>query len=132
MDQRAKRVDFYRMFMIIFVMSWHVRERRYKMKDFHPIFTKFKEDFPKVHEMHEALGKEIHENSGPLDDKTRWKIKIAISGACKHGRALETHIKKARAAGITDEEIEHTLLLLIPTVGFPSFMEAYSVFADIS
>ncbi len=102
------------------------------MEDFHPIFTQFKEDFPKVNEMHEALGKEIHENAGPLDDKTRWKIKIAISGACKHSRALETHIKKARAAGITDEEIKHTLLLLIPTAGFPSFMEAYSVFAEIS
>ena len=102
------------------------------MEDFHSIFTQFKDDFPKIHEMYETLGKEIHENSGPLDEKTSWKIKIAISGACNHRRALETHIKKAKAAGITDEEIKHTLLLLIPTAGFPSFMEAYSVFADIS
>jgi 4-carboxymuconolactone decarboxylase len=32
------------------------------------------------------------------------------------------------AAGATDEEIKQTLLLLIQTVGFPAFMEAYLVF----
>ncbi len=57
-----------------------------------------------------------------------WLIKVAISGASRHQLALETHIIKAREAGATDEEIEHALLLLIQTAGFPTFMEAYSVF----
>jgi alkylhydroperoxidase/carboxymuconolactone decarboxylase family protein YurZ len=35
---------------------------------------------------------------------------------------------KAKDAGVTDEEIMHALLLLIQTTGFPTFMEAYSVF----
>jgi len=98
------------------------------MEDIHDIFTKFKEDFPRVHSVHEALGKEIHENSGPLPDKMRWLIKIAISGASHHPIALETHIMKAKEAGVADDEIKHALLLLIQTTGFPSFMEAYSVF----
>jgi alkylhydroperoxidase/carboxymuconolactone decarboxylase family protein YurZ len=34
-------------------------------------------------------------------------------------RALETHIRKAMAAGVDEAEIKHTLLLLIPTAGFP-------------
>ena len=95
------------------------------MEDLHVIFTKFKEDFPKIYSDHEALGKEIHENSGPLDEKTRWLIKIAISGASRHALALETHITKAREAGVTDDE--QALLLLIQTTGFPTFMEAYSI-----
>jgi len=98
------------------------------MEDIHVIFTKFKKDFPKVYSDHEALGKEIHENSGPLPDKIRWLIKIAVSGASQHTIALETHIMKAKEAGVTDDEIKHALLLLIQTTGFPTFMQAYSVF----
>jgi alkylhydroperoxidase/carboxymuconolactone decarboxylase family protein YurZ len=98
------------------------------MEDIHDIFTKFKKDFPKVYSDHEALGKEIHENSGPLPERIRWLIKIAISGASQHPIALETHIMKAKDAGVTDDEIKHALLLLIQTTGFPTFMEAYSVF----
>jgi alkylhydroperoxidase/carboxymuconolactone decarboxylase family protein YurZ len=59
--------------------------------------------------------------------KRGWLIKIAISGACNHKRALETHIRKAMAAGVDEAEIKHTLLLLIPTAGFPAFMKSYTV-----
>ena len=98
------------------------------MKDLHKIYTVFKKDFPHINASHEALGEKIHKESGPLPDKLRWLIKVAISGASRHQLALETHIKKARAAGATEEEIKHALLLLIQTVGFPTFMEAYQVF----
>ena len=101
------------------------------MKDLHKIFSSFKEDFPKVYSDHEALGKEIHEESGPLPEKVRWLIKVAISGASRHLLALETHIMKARETGATEKEIKHALLLLIQTTGFPTFMEAYSVFKKI-
>jgi AhpD family alkylhydroperoxidase len=98
------------------------------MKDLHEIFTTFKKDFPGINASHEAMGELIHDQAGPLPEKVRWLVKVAISGASRHHLALETHISKARAAGATDKEIEHTLLLLIQTVGFPTFMEAYSVF----
>jgi len=81
-----------------------------------------------VYSGHEALGREIHKNSGPLPEKVRWLIKIAVSGATQHTISLETHIMKARNAGVTDDEIKHALLQLIQTAGFPTFMEAYSVF----
>ena len=42
------------------------------MKDLHEVFTKFKEDFPRIYSGHEELGREIHENSGPLPEKVRW------------------------------------------------------------
>ncbi len=102
------------------------------MNDLHEIFSLFKKEYPQVQAAHEALGKEIHEKSGPLPDKARWLIKIAISGACRHPLALETHIMKAREAGITDAEIKHALLMLIQTAGFPTFMEAYSVLNRVS
>jgi 4-carboxymuconolactone decarboxylase len=101
------------------------------MKDLHKIYTTLKKDFSGINAAHEALGEKIHKESGPLPEKLRWLIKIAISGASRHHLALETHIKKARAAGATEAEIKHALLLLIQTVGFPTFMEAYSVFKNL-
>ena len=93
------------------------------MEDIHAVFTEFKKDFPQINALHEQLGKEIHENSGPLDEKSRWLIKISISAACDHKRALMTHLKKAKNSGLTDQEIKHTLLLLIPTAGVSCFYE---------
>ncbi|MCK9226890.1 MAG: carboxymuconolactone decarboxylase family protein [Syntrophorhabdaceae bacterium] len=101
------------------------------MKDIHDALKQFKKEFPEVYKAHEALGKKVHEESGPLPEKTRWLIKAAVSGASSHRLALETHITKAREAGATDAEIMHTLLLLMQTTGFPTFMEAYSVFENM-
>lgn len=101
------------------------------MKDVHKIFTAFKKDFPGIYRGHQALGKSIHEKSGPLPEKTRWLIKVAVSGASGHALALETHIVRAREAGATEEEIKHALLLLIQTTGFPTFMEAYNVYKSL-
>ena len=98
------------------------------MKDIHDVFSKFKEEYPNVYADHEDLGIEIHQKSGPLSEKTRWLLKIAISGASRHHSALETHIAKGKDAGLTDDEIKHSLLLLIQTTGFPTFMEAYAIF----
>jgi AhpD family alkylhydroperoxidase len=100
------------------------------MRDLHAIFTRFKDDFPEVYSADAVLGEEIHLRSGPIPEKYRWLIKLAISGATRHHRALETHIAKAREAGASEEEIRQVLLLLIPTCGFPTCMEAYGVYAE--
>lgn len=101
------------------------------MDDIHENFSEFKKDFPKIFELHTDLGKEIHENSGPLDEKSRWLIKISISAACNHKRALTTHLLKAKSSGLSDDEIKHALLLLIQTAGFPIFMKAYAIFRSM-
>jgi len=98
------------------------------MQDMHEVFTMFKNEFPSINDAHEALGREIHDKGGPLPEKCRWLIKVAVSAASNHGRALETHIARARQAGATAAEIMHALLLIVQTTGFPTFMEAYSVF----
>ena len=101
------------------------------MEDVHNIFSEFKKEFPGIHEKHAALGEEVHQKGGPLPEKTRWLLKIAISAAGNHKRALETHIRRARAAGVAEAEIKHALLLLIPTAGFPAFMKSYAVLKSI-
>jgi 4-carboxymuconolactone decarboxylase len=97
------------------------------MKEIHEPFKEFKKEFAAVYKGHEALGKTIHEQSGPLPEKTRWLIKIAVSGAGGHALSLETHILKGKESGLTDDEIKHALLLLIQSAGFPTFMAIHGL-----
>jgi AhpD family alkylhydroperoxidase len=87
----------------------------------------FKEHYPELYKAYESFGKEIHEKGGPLDRKTRWLIKIAVSAASQYEYALQTHIEKALNAGCSREEIEHAVLLIAPTVGFPRMMNALMI-----
>ncbi|NLT34423.1 MAG: carboxymuconolactone decarboxylase family protein [Gaiellales bacterium] len=98
------------------------------MRDIHEAFTRLKQDYPQVHETQEELGRYIHEEAGLLPEPTRLLAKVAASAAAGHQRALETHLAKAREAGVSEGDLMHALLLLIPTCGFPSFMEAYSTY----
>ena len=98
------------------------------MEDVHEILTVFKSEFPALYEKIEASGHALHVDGGPLDERTRALLKLAISAASHHQRALETHLVAARESGVTDAEMLHALLLVIPTCGFPTFMEAYTTY----
>lgn len=83
-----------------------------------------------IYEAYEEYGKRLHEEGGPLDKKTRWLIKVAISACCQHEFSLRTHIRKAIKSGCTREEVEHAILLVAPSSGFPMMMEALLVLRD--
>ncbi len=95
------------------------------LRDVPKPYARFGAQFPAILAKNEELGTLIHENGGPLDEKTRWLVKLGISAAGRHGTGVATHAKRARQAGATEAEILHALLLVIPTCGFPTFMEAY-------
>lgn len=84
-----------------------------------------------IYKAYTNYGRMIHEKGGPLDEKTRWLIKIALSTSNQYKYALRTHMLKALKAGCSKEEIEHVLLLSAPTCGFPIMMEAMLILRDI-
>lgn len=96
------------------------------MQDVPKAYSDFRARFPGIVEKNEELGTLVHEQGGPLDARTRWLIKLGISAASRHRTSVATHARRAREAGATEEEIAHALLLVIPTCGFPTFMEAYN------
>lgn len=98
------------------------------MKDVHDTYTVCKAEYPGLNEKIEASGRTLHVDGVPLDEHVRSVLRVAMSGATRHHRALETHLAAAREAGATEEEIVHALLLLVPMCGFPTFMEAYSTY----
>jgi alkylhydroperoxidase/carboxymuconolactone decarboxylase family protein YurZ len=83
-----------------------------------------------IYEAYETYGKMVHEKGGPLDEKTRWLIKVALSVCCQYENALITHILKALKSGCSEEEIEHAILLTAPTSGFPTMMHGLLIFRD--
>jgi len=86
--------------------------------------------FPEVIEAVEKLGTTVRE-MGPLDEKTSHLVQLAAAAATKSEGSVHSHTRRALKAGASREEIYHTLLLLISTVGFPQVMAAISWCRDI-
>lgn len=93
-------------------------------------YTKFQEDYPEVAKAYESMGDAVHK-AGPLDDKTRALIKLAISTGARLEGAVHSHARKALKAGCTKEEMRQVALLSLPTIGLPSMMAALSWIDDI-
>ena len=86
--------------------------------------------YPDIISAHEQLGATVR-SSGPLDNKTSHLIQLAAAAAARSEGSVHSHTRRAQKAGATREEIYHTLLLLISTIGFPQTMAAISWCRDI-
>ena len=100
------------------------------MKQLPKRFKKFQKDFPDVAKAYEELGTAVHK-SGPLDDKTRALIKLAISSGAGMEGAVHSHTRKAIETGCKKAEIKQTVMLALPTIGFPATMAVMSWVEDI-
>ena len=93
-------------------------------------YQRFMENYPDVGKSYEKLGTAVH-NAGPLDDKTRALLKLGIStGAWLEG-AVHSHTRKALRVGAEPDEIRHTVILSLPTIGLPSMMAALTWVEDV-
>ena len=93
-------------------------------------YMKFREDYPEIAEAYNQMGNAVH-TAGPLDDKTRALIKLALSTGAGLEGAVHSHTRKALEKGVTKEEIKQTILLALPTIGLPKMMAALSWVEDI-
>jgi AhpD family alkylhydroperoxidase len=100
------------------------------MSDVPKRYKWFHETFPAVADNYEKMGDAVH-SAGPLDDKTRALIKVAISTGAKLEGAVHSHTRKALKAGCSVEEIRHAVILALPTLGLPSTMAALSWVDDV-
>ena len=88
-------------------------------------YKKANKRFPEVFSAVENLGTIIR-TAGPLDEKTSQLIQLAAAAARQSEGSVCSHTRRALLAGASPEEITHTLLLLITTIGFPQSMAAMS------
>ncbi|MBI5746762.1 MAG: carboxymuconolactone decarboxylase family protein [Nitrospirae bacterium] len=94
---------------------------RINVKELPKSLQAFIKTHPKVWEAHQMLGVAC-KDSGPLNDKTLELIKIGISGARENMTSFKTHVRLALRAGVSKDEIEHTILQLLPATGINTMM----------
>jgi alkylhydroperoxidase/carboxymuconolactone decarboxylase family protein YurZ len=91
----------------------------------------FRREHPAVWTAFARLAEECH-GAGPLEEKTRRLVKVALAiGAGLEG-ATHSAVRHAREGGATKDEINHVAVLGITTLGFPAAMRALSWLDDES
>lgn len=93
-------------------------------------YRQFFEDYPEVGKAYEAYGAAVGQ-AGPLDEKTRALVKLAISVGARLEGGAKSHAHKALQAGATPDEVRHVAVLAAPTIGFPSMMAALTAVTDV-
>jgi alkylhydroperoxidase/carboxymuconolactone decarboxylase family protein YurZ len=93
-------------------------------------YRRFFEEFPEVGQAYEAFGDAVGK-AGPLDDKTRCLVKLAISIGARMEGAAKSHTHKAIQAGISPEEVRQVAVMAAPTIGFPNMMAGLSWVDDV-
>jgi AhpD family alkylhydroperoxidase len=88
-------------------------------------YQQFQTDYAEVWQAYDQLGAAAAD-AGPLDQKMRELIKLGMAAATKSESAVHSHVHRALEAGATPAEIQHTLLLGVTTIGFPTMMAALS------
>ncbi|MCS6953066.1 MAG: carboxymuconolactone decarboxylase family protein [Bryobacterales bacterium] len=85
--------------------------------------SKFRERYPRIWHAFEQLGAECHE-AGPLDEKTRRLVKLALAVAHRHEGAVHSAVRNALASGVSPDAMRHTALLAVTTIGWPAAFAA--------
>lgn len=92
-------------------------------------YEAFKRSYTRVWQAYDRLGSLSHE-AGPLDEKTRQLVKLALSIGAKLEGAVHSHTRRALDVGATPREICHVVLLGVTTLGFPSTIAALTWVED--
>jgi len=93
--------------------------------------TQFKGLYPDVWSAFTHLGERCHD-AGPLDERTRRLVKLALSiGAGLEG-ATHSAVRNARKAGLSQEELNHVVVLAVSTLGLPAATRAFTWVQDQS
>jgi AhpD family alkylhydroperoxidase len=93
-------------------------------------YEAFKRSYSQIWQAYDRLGRLSH-RAGPLDEKTRELVKLALSVGARLEGAVHSHTARALEAGATASEIRQVVLLGLTTLGFPSMMAALTWVEDV-
>ena len=93
-------------------------------------FTNLQQKYPGYIKSLDELGSAIRQE-GPLDDKTAHLIQLAGAAANRSEGAVHSHTRRLLDLGANHDEINHAIILLTSTIGFPAVSAALSWVNDI-
>jgi alkylhydroperoxidase/carboxymuconolactone decarboxylase family protein YurZ len=108
----------------------HKERRRLMTQKPSGLYLKLKERHSDFIEAVEALGKSAR-LAGPLDDKTGHLIQLGAAAAIHSKGSVSSHAARALDSGATIEEIQHAVIVLTSTIGFPTVAAALSWIEEV-
>ncbi len=88
-------------------------------------------EYPAVWQAYAALGKAAAE-AGPLDERTRRLVKLALAiGASSEG-AVHSHTRRSIEDDVSKKELKQVALLAIATLGLPQALKGLTWIEDIT
>jgi len=91
-----------------------------QLQDHHPVYMKC------LDELGASLRKE-----GPLEEKTAHLVQLSGAAANRSEGAVHSHARQLLELGASSDEINHAIILLTSTIGFPAVSAALSWINDI-
>src|SRR5262249_46407061 len=91
--------------------------------------SSFEKKHPAVWEAFAKLGEACHE-TGPLDEKTRRLVKLALAVAFRSEGAVHSATRNALQSGVTRGEVENVAVLPMTTIGWPAAHAAMTWIED--
>jgi alkylhydroperoxidase/carboxymuconolactone decarboxylase family protein YurZ len=86
-------------------------------------YIKFQERYPELARDLEALGQKCRE-SGPLGSRDVCLVKLGMAVATGSKGGIKSQARKALEEGLTPQELLHSALLALPSIGFPAMVAA--------
>lgn len=86
--------------------------------------------YPEIWNAYSALG-EAAAKAGPLTDRERRLVKLALSVGAGSEGAVHSHTRRARSEGIEDAALHQVALLAIGPLGFPRAVAAKTWIEDV-
>lgn len=99
-------------------------------KDLPRWFKNLQQKYPDYMHSLDELGSSVR-REGPLDDKTAHLIQLAGAAANRSEGAVHSHTRRLLELGANHDQINHAIILLTSTIGFPAVSAALSWVNDI-
>lgn len=92
--------------------------------------SRLADDYPEVWAAYQALGRACS-TAGPLDDRTKRLLKLALAVGGRSEGAVHSHARRALAEGFSAEEVLQVAALAVPTLGLPQAVAAFTWIKDV-
>jgi AhpD family alkylhydroperoxidase len=93
-------------------------------------YVQFQEKYTDIWQAYDQLGAAVHA-AGPIDEKTRGLVKLALALGSGREGAVHAHVRKLVEMGVSTDEIRQVALLAVTTLGFPAMMTGLTWINDV-
>jgi 4-carboxymuconolactone decarboxylase len=94
------------------------------------VYVHFRDRFPEVAQALDGLG-DATATAGPLDERTQRLVKLGIAVGGMAEGAVRSNVRRALAAGVSEDEILHVAALAVSTRGFPAAVAAFGWIEEV-